>query len=396
MNALETQTKIVESLVELLDDLDARGIQGGQRYRAMNQYLSMKARYKNVPMSGTFELTPLCNLNCKMCYVHLSKNQLPEGKGLLSIEGWKSILRQAVEAGMMYATFTGGECLTYPGFQELYLYAYSLGVKPDIMTNGCLLTEEMVSFLSMYPPGIMQISLYGSSEDAYEAVTGCRSFQQALSGIQRAKAAGLNLTIAITPNRFMQPDIPALLTLLHSLDLPYEIGSATLYARPETERIFDTYAVEIDAYMQLLSQDRAYRADHPGKETIQTIPRYLPLENRKLPGLPCGGGHSSFHINWKGEICPCIAFASSVHCSVLKRGFVAAWDRICQQMVAYQPPQECKECELQPYCVTCPGEKSMGNLQGGVNPYVCEKLRRNIAQQCVSMDEPIPNDVVQC
>lgn len=393
---METQTKIVESLVEVLDDLDARDIRGVQRYRAMNQYLSMKARYKDVPMSGTFELTPLCNLNCKMCYVHLNNDQLPAGKGFLNVEEWKDILRQAVDAGMMYAAFTGGECLTYPGFRELYLYAYSLGVQPDVMTNGCLLTEEMISFFSMYPPGIIQISLYGSSEDAYEAVTGCRSFQQALSGIQRAKAAGLNLTIAVTPNRFMQPDIPALLALLHSLDLPYEIGSATLYARPETERRFETYAVEIDAYMQLLSQDKAHWEDHRGKAITKTIPRYLPPENGKLQGLPCGGAHSSFHINWKGELCPCIAFATSVHCSVLEQGFVAAWNQIRQEMAAYRPPNECTECELRPYCVTCPGEKSMGNLQGGLNRYVCEKLKRNMAERCISTDEMIPNEVVQC
>lgn len=393
---MEAQTKIVGSLVEVLEDLDAREIRGAQRYRAMNQYLSMKARYKDVPMSGTFELTPLCNLNCKMCYVHLNQNQIPEGKGLLSVEEWKSILRQAVNAGMLYASFTGGECLTYPNFRELYLYAYSLGVQPDIMTNGCLLTEEMVSFFSMYPPGIMQISLYGSSEDAYEKVTGCRSFQQALDGIQRAKAAGLNLTIAITPNRFMQPDIPELLALLHSLDLPYEIGSATLYARPETKRRFETYAVEIDAYRQLLSLDKAYRTDHWEKATAKIAPRYFPPENKKLQGLPCGGAHSSFHINWKGELCPCIAFAPSVHCSVLEQGFNTAWDQIRQKMTAYRPPQECMECKLQPYCVSCPGEKSMGDLQGRVNRYVCEKLKRSIAERCISTDEQSLNDVVQC
>ena len=26
---------------------------------------------KGIPISGTFELTPRCNISCKMCYVHL-------------------------------------------------------------------------------------------------------------------------------------------------------------------------------------------------------------------------------------------------------------------------------------------------------------------------------------
>lgn len=393
---MDDRFKIVDTLTEVLEDLDSRGIQGAQRYRAMNQYLSMKARYMDVPISGTFELTPLCNLDCRMCYVHLNKNRLPEGQRLLNVEEWKTIIRQSVENGMIYASFTGGECLTYPEFRELYCYAYSLGIRPDIMTNGCLLSEEMVDFLSKYPPGIMQISLYGSSEEAYEKVTGRRSFHLALAGIERTKAAGLNLTLAITPNRFMQADIPSLLTLLHSLDLPYEIGSATLYARPETGHQFDEYAVEIDAYMQLLALDEAYWEDHLIEAAAKPVPRYLPKNVKTLSGLPCGGAHSSFHINWKGEMCPCIAFAPSVHCSVLDRGFVRAWNEIRQRMNSYQPPCECAGCELQPYCVTCPGEKSMGSFPGTLNTCVCEKLKRQIAQGRICTDGFNTNKIVQC
>lgn len=393
---MDDRIKLVDTLTEVLDDLDARDIHGVQRYRAMNQYLSMKARHRDVPLSGTFELTPLCNLDCRMCYVHLNQNRLPSGQRLLSVEKWKNIIRQAVEAGMMYASFTGGECLTYPGFQELYLYAYSLGIQPDIMTNGCLLSEEMIDFLSKYPPGIMQISLYGSSEEAYEKVTGHRSFHQALTGIERAKAAGLHLTLAITPNRFMQADISSLLALLHSLSLPYEIGSATLYARPETERRFDEYAVEIDAYMHLLALDEAYWANRLPEASAKRVPRYLPKASMPLRGLPCGGAHSSFHINWRGEMCPCIAFAQSVHCSVPDRGFVQAWNEIRQRMTSYQPPCECAGCNLQSYCVTCPGEKSMGGFGEKLNPCVCEKLKRQIAEGRIHTEGFNPNEHIQC
>lgn len=30
-----------------------------------------KAFEDGIPISGTFELTPRCNFDCKMCYVHL-------------------------------------------------------------------------------------------------------------------------------------------------------------------------------------------------------------------------------------------------------------------------------------------------------------------------------------
>ena len=35
--------------------------------------LFAKAARNRIPLYGVLELLPLCNLNCDMCYVHLSK-----------------------------------------------------------------------------------------------------------------------------------------------------------------------------------------------------------------------------------------------------------------------------------------------------------------------------------
>lgn len=372
--------KEFETLAEVMDDLDALGIQGMQRYRAVNQYLSLKARYSDTPLSGTFELTPLCNLDCKMCYVHLNANQLKCDERLLSLDEWKEIARQCVEAGMMYVTLTGGECLTYPQFKELYRYIISLGVQPDVMTNGRLLTEKMIGFFVQHPPGVMQISLYGSSEDAYEKVTGHRAFHQVLAGIERAKNARLNLTIAITPNRFMQEDVSALLDLVHSLDLPYSIGGATLQARPETQREILEYAVDMDTYFALQDAEKTYKDALPRNQNAIVVPRYYPIVTKELKGLPCGGAHSSFHVNWKGELCPCIAFAASVHYSLLERGFPEAWRLVRDTMEAYRMPVECSKCENKEFCISCPGEKCMSDVNGKLNRAVCQRLELHLSR----------------
>ena len=157
--AVVEQVKEFESLAEVLEDLDALGIQGIHRYRAVNQYLSLKARFNDTPISGTFELTPLCNLDCRMCYVHLNANQLKPSERLLTVAEWKSIAKQCVDAGMMYVTLTGGECLTYPQFKELYLYITTLGIQPDVMTNGRLLRKcafaAIVTAVSVMPFAIL-------------------------------------------------------------------------------------------------------------------------------------------------------------------------------------------------------------------------------------------------
>lgn len=39
----------------------------------LSSYLHAKACRAGTPLAGNFELTPRCNFNCKMCYVHLSE-----------------------------------------------------------------------------------------------------------------------------------------------------------------------------------------------------------------------------------------------------------------------------------------------------------------------------------
>ena len=159
------EAKQPATLRELLRQLDQQGIYDYRRYRAMRRFLGFRAREKNQPISGTFELTPLCNLDCKMCYVHLQREQL-HGAALLPVDRWMEIMRQAIDAGMLFAALTGGECLTYPGFRDLYRFLRDRGVEVSILSNGLLMDAEMVEFLKRNPPAAIQITVYGASEEA--------------------------------------------------------------------------------------------------------------------------------------------------------------------------------------------------------------------------------------
>ena len=66
----------------------------GEKRAAVEEYLRIKAWRAGLPRYGKFELTPLCNLDCKMCYIHLQKEQM-EGKELLPVEAWKQLMTQA-------------------------------------------------------------------------------------------------------------------------------------------------------------------------------------------------------------------------------------------------------------------------------------------------------------
>ena len=78
----------------------------------LDEYMSQirKAAYERMlPFKGVFELTPRCNFNCNMCYVHLKPDEIPSVGRELSAGEWISIAEELQRAGMIELTLTGGE-----------------------------------------------------------------------------------------------------------------------------------------------------------------------------------------------------------------------------------------------------------------------------------------------
>ena len=56
--------------------------------------LFAKAAKKHIPLYGILELLPLCNLNCDMCYVRLTKQEMQSQGKLRSVEEWIFLAKQ--------------------------------------------------------------------------------------------------------------------------------------------------------------------------------------------------------------------------------------------------------------------------------------------------------------
>ena len=195
-----------EDGLEFIQWLHEKGESETPSYPKFYRFLSFRAREKGVPVHGQFELTPLCNFSCKMCYVHLDPNQM-NGRELLSVDTWKNLMHQAWEGGILRATLTGGECLTYPGFDELFLYLHSLGCEVSVLTNGFLLDEKRIAFFKEHKPTSIQITLYGWNDDVYERVTGQRAFEVVANNIRKAVEADLPIRVSVTPSTYLGRDV---------------------------------------------------------------------------------------------------------------------------------------------------------------------------------------------
>lgn len=381
MFTIDQKNELPSSLHELLAQLDQEGIRDHRRYHAVRSYLQFRARETGTPISGVFELTPLCNLDCKMCYVHLNRAQLGSAR-LLSGAEWEVIIRQAIDAGMMYAKLTGGECLTHPDFRRIYCFLQEHGIETGILTNGILLDAEMADFLRNNPPSSIQITLYGASEDAYQRVTGHRAFSTVVQNIRRLQEYGLPISVGITPNAFMT-DGEEILRLIHSMGLTPWINSGLMTPRQDTGRGVED--ASLDTYIRLYKLNRSLGGGAPAAPCEEDALPQPGGSTRETPlGVPCGAGRSGFSIAWNGEMRPCNTFPQ-IRENVLELGFAKAWERVHQQAAHFPQPVECIGCPYKTACGCCLAEHAANAPIGHASPVFCARTRRLLAEGLITL-----------
>ena len=335
-------------------------------------YLDSRARKKGVPIHGHFELTPLCNFTCKMCYVHLMKEQM-QGQPLLTTDQWKDLIHQAWEAGMIRATLTGGECLTYPGFKELYLYLRSLGCEISVLTNGELIDDEWIVFFQENKPFSIQITLYGQNEEVYERVTGHRSFARVTNNIRKVLEAKLPLNLAVTPSKYLGEDVFDTIRFGRTLDPNLSVNGYLITPREETGRAGQQDDLDLDFYVKLWRFQK-------NKEDFQIIPDdHMPPIGGSAHecvecGLQCGGGRSGFNINWKGIMNPCHQM-TMVEGFPLVTGFSEAWRQINRVVENWPRVPECVGCAYSSVCINCAARMLRFTDPGKQPVTLCEQTK---------------------
>ena len=352
-------------------------------FHDFSDFLEARARESATPINGQFELTPLCNLDCKMCYVHLRADQL-RGQEILDTDTWKKLIDQAYEAGMFQVTLTGGECLTYPGFKELYLYLHSKGCQITVLTNGVLLDDEWIAFFRAHPPAVIQVTLYGSDEETYERVTGHRYAGTVTEHVRNIKEAGLTVVLSVTPSIYLGDNIFSLLRMGKEMEISVYINTSLFDPRKETGRSGAEDDVDVESYARIWR----YRQKLLGEEAGEIPPESLPEPGGpcrvcKERGLLCGGGRSGFVIDWKGIMHPCNRLSFDSY--PLRDGFEKAWRQINEFAENFPQVAECKGCAYESVCDVC-AARMMKYAPPGVKPdKFCEMTRYLVKRGVMSI-----------
>lgn len=329
----------------------------------ITEYLHAKAAQLHIPLSGTFELTPLCNMSCKMCYIRMTKEQQEEIHPLRTAQEWLELGKVARDRGMLYLLLTGGEPFMRDDFQEILSGLHQLGLLITINSNGTMIDEQVVEWLKQTPPVRINITLYGASDETYKRLCGNpKGFTQVTKAVHLLKEAGITVKINCSLTPYNANDLESIFEFCKNEQL---IIQATSYMFPPLRRDIsmigrnDRFTPEQAAYYSakieaLLNGEKVFL-----RRIEEKVEENLPMDNggdcQEMEGesIKCRAGKCSFWVTWDGRLMPCGMLPGREEGDVFRIGFDKAWKRASDQAMAIRLPSKCHNCGLKKQCKAC-------------------------------------------
>lgn len=363
-----------------------------------------KAALKRIPLTVAFELLPVCNLSCKMCYVRKSMNEVNKAGGLIPGKQWLVWAKEAAEAGLLFPLLTGGEPFLHPDFWEIYEGMAKMGMQISINSNGTLITKEIAERLSKQPPTRINITLYGASEESYQNLCGNKeAFHKVREAVKWLKEYKIPVKFNCSITSYNVNDMEAIIAYAKEQELPLQL---TTYMFPPLRRD----AALVGENDRLTPEEAAHarvKADFLQAEPewfigqARRYSRFVPLdqieEKEHLPlKIRCRAGTSSGWLSWQGKLTNCGMY-NSVSVDMKNHTFKEAWHEVTNMTQELTYRSFCSICPNQWLCHACIA--MVHNESGSINgkpEYMCkmnEAASRYYQEYAARIEDKLNTDI---
>ncbi len=323
--------------------------------------LVYKAGLHRIPLMAAFELLPVCNLQCKMCYVRKTMEDVRNAGGLKDKDWWLNIAKEAAELGLVYPLLTGGEPFLHPQFFEIMQGMQDMGLQVSINSNGTLIDRDIARWLGKHRPIRVNMTLYGASPESYSNLCG---HGDAFEKVQNAVALLKEYDVPVKFNLSVTPenvgDIKEIVDFAKKWESPLQ---AATYMFPPIRRD-STMVGKNDRLSPEEAALARVKIDYYREEPewfagmADLFSRFVPLEELENlePGEPlemtCRAGVCSFWIDWQGQMTNCGMYNSAV-VNLENQTFGEAWKELTDKTSKVRYTPYCAACPNRHICHTC-------------------------------------------
>ncbi|WP_195948292.1 radical SAM/SPASM domain-containing protein [Paraclostridium bifermentans] len=295
---------------------------------------------------ASFEITHRCNLRCTHCCV--DADGVIGDQTELSTNEVKEVLDKIVDWNPLSIMLSGGEPMLRTDFFDILQY---LRANYDgniiISTNATLINNENVEILTSCS-NQLEISLDGVDEETCSKVRGKGVFKKVLESINLIQSTGFsNITVSMAVGDKTEHLKDKFIKLNDELGTNHMIRRFGAVGRgKENEHLFSNK-----------KKDEAY------------IPKEYLDENLQKPfGVSsCKAGSKEIFISHKGDIYPCPSFLDDQYkivnvfdlngLSDIKKFYKnKVNDFSILEKINPDMYKNCKDCKVNVFCWTCPGE----------------------------------------
>ena len=348
----------------------------------VEQKLFAKAVNNRLPIYGNLELTALCNMNCDMCFVRLSPQEMKSRGRLRTVDEYIRLVDEMREAGVLFIQLTGGEPLLYPGFKQIYLHLLESGFVVTVNSNGTLIDDEWSDFFAAHQPRRINITLYGADPKTYRSLCHYeQGFDRTVAAIQKLTSKGVmvKLNHSVTHQNYDQ--LGKIMTIADELHVPIKVDSYMYPSVRERLHPYNNNARVTAEEMAQIDEELNKRSLPPEtyheycRKRLEKVEEWAESQKTDKPhplSFNCNAGRCAFIVNWQGMLRPCIML-DKPSVDVFETGFVKGWDIIsdASSHITFSP--SCSICKLLPICKVCAASAILetGNSEDKP-PYLCQ------------------------
>jgi radical SAM protein with 4Fe4S-binding SPASM domain len=332
----------------------------------LSRYLA-KAAESRIPLAVSFELTRRCSFRCVHCYlgdqsaIHTHQDQELDTEAVLRL------LNELAEAGTLFLTLTGGDPMLRPDFVKIYEHAVCIGLLVSVYCNGSLVTDAILESFARYPPRIVEVTIYGATEETFEAISQKPgSFAACMEGIAGFRRTGARLRLKTVVMTLNHEELPVLRQMADDMGLQFRHDCSIIPALANADNgarsnIRESEKGDLKAPLRFrLSPELSAEADFSSKKVKakleQGLARKTPVSGQAGALHHCGAGRSSCHITPYGRVQSCIISLLPYADITGKVYFQDAWDTVSGQFSGQKAQDHflCIGCRDKTICTGCP------------------------------------------
>ncbi len=309
-------------------------------YNSIKEYASQNL----LSIGCLMELTYLCALDCKHCYL---KGTPVIPKEELSTQEIKNFIDDYKKIGGLFLTFTGGDPFMREDFFEIFSYARKNRFAITIMTSGYKVDHKLLEKMARMGVYHFQASIYGPDAAVHDKFTGrAGSFDYAMNAIKIMRKNNVPARAAVSINKANEQHYDAIVKSLREENIPFGINFIMMPARTG-DKTSEMLNVDDDTLTTCLS--KISKTHDP--------PRMGEIDNPDSP--LCDAGRVIFSVDPFGTIYPCMEIREEAAGSIREDKLENIWKNSSVlnhvRGLKFKDLKDCPNCELRPWCNRCTG-----------------------------------------